>query len=239
MATQQLARLWITLQRHVNLLLAGGGTIADTTAVGLKQLIEKKEGLFRQNMMGKRVNHAARSVISPDPYIGVGEIGLPPYFAQRLTFPEHVNRWNADKLVRAVEAGAEGYPGAHHVDDTHQMGSVLHLEGMPRRKREKVAKLITMAAAEAEGGTGTPLPSPAKGVAGLPNGGASAGAPWGGSMGPHGAGVPHRVVHRHAVSGDVVLVNRQPTLHKPSILAHNVRVLRGERTVRLHYANCR
>ena len=108
-----------------------------------------------------------------------------------------------------------------------------------RRKCEKVAKLITMAAAEAEGGTGTPLPSPAKGVAGLPNGGASAGAPWGGSMGPHGAGVPHRVVHRHAVSGDVVLVNRQPTLHKPSILAHNVRVLRGERTVRLHYANCR
>ncbi len=28
---------------------------------GIKQLLEKKEGLFRKNMMGKRVNFAARS----------------------------------------------------------------------------------------------------------------------------------------------------------------------------------
>lgn len=37
---------------------------------GVRQQLEKKEGLFRKNMMGKRVNYAARSVISPDPYIG-------------------------------------------------------------------------------------------------------------------------------------------------------------------------
>jgi hypothetical protein len=48
---------------------------------GVRQQLEKKEGLFRKNMMGKRVNYAARSVISPDPYIGAGEIGVPPYFA--------------------------------------------------------------------------------------------------------------------------------------------------------------
>lgn len=40
---------------------------------GVRQQLEKKEGLFRMNMMGKRVNYAARSVISPDPYIGAGE----------------------------------------------------------------------------------------------------------------------------------------------------------------------
>lgn len=40
------------------------------------------------NMMGKRVNYACRSVISPDPYIAVNEIGIPPYFATRLTYPE-------------------------------------------------------------------------------------------------------------------------------------------------------
>jgi DNA-directed RNA polymerase I subunit RPA1 len=55
---------------------------------GIRQLLEKKEGLFRQNMMGKRVNYACRSVISPDPYIAVNEIGIPPYFAVRLTYPE-------------------------------------------------------------------------------------------------------------------------------------------------------
>lgn len=41
------------------------------------QLIEKKEGLFRKHMMGKRVNYAARSVISPDPYINTDQIGIP------------------------------------------------------------------------------------------------------------------------------------------------------------------
>lgn len=55
---------------------------------GICQLLEKKEGLFRQNMMGKRVNYACRSVISPDPYLAVNEIGIPPYFALRLTYPE-------------------------------------------------------------------------------------------------------------------------------------------------------
>lgn len=41
------------------------------------QILEKKEGLFRKNMMGKRVDYAARSVISPDPYINMDEIGIP------------------------------------------------------------------------------------------------------------------------------------------------------------------
>ena len=41
------------------------------------QILEKKEGLFRKHMMGKRVNYAARSVISPDPYLNTDEIGVP------------------------------------------------------------------------------------------------------------------------------------------------------------------
>jgi len=55
---------------------------------GICQLLERKEGMFRQKMMGKRVNFACRSVISPDPYLAVNEIGIPPYFALRLTYPE-------------------------------------------------------------------------------------------------------------------------------------------------------
>lgn len=41
------------------------------------QVLEKKEGLFRKHMMGKRVDYAARSVICPDMYIGTNEIGIP------------------------------------------------------------------------------------------------------------------------------------------------------------------
>lgn len=48
-----------------------------------------------------------------------------------------------------------------------------------------------------------------------------------------------KIVHRHLVSGDVMLLNRQPTLHKNSIMAHKVRILKGEKTFRLHYSNCK
>ncbi|CAF1240501.1 unnamed protein product [Rotaria sordida] len=40
---------------------------------GILKVIEKKEGLFRMYMMGKRVNYAGRSVISPDPFIAIYE----------------------------------------------------------------------------------------------------------------------------------------------------------------------
>lgn len=58
------------------------------TTPGIAQLLEKKKGLFRQNMMGKRVNFGARTVISPDPYLETNQIGIPLYFAQTLTYPE-------------------------------------------------------------------------------------------------------------------------------------------------------
>ena len=38
-------------------------------------------------MMGKRVNHSGRRVISPDPLIDTGEIGIPLYIASKLHFP--------------------------------------------------------------------------------------------------------------------------------------------------------
>lgn len=47
------------------------------------------------------------------------------------------------------------------------------------------------------------------------------------------------VVHRHVVNGDILLLNRQPSLHRPSMMAHKVRILKGEKTIRLHYSNCK
>jgi len=37
----------------------------------------------------------------------------------------------------------------------------------------------------------------------------------------------------------MLLLNRQPTLHKPSIMAHKARVLKSEKTLRMHYSNCK
>ena len=78
---------------------------------GIRQTLEKKEGMFRKNMMGKRVNYAARSVISPDPFLGTGEIGVPPYFAMRLSFPERVTPHNVE--VRGALPPAGPTPCSH------------------------------------------------------------------------------------------------------------------------------
>lgn len=65
----------VQLQEAVNNLMDSSKVPNSAAAPqGIKQALEKKEGIFRMNMMGKRVNFAARSVISPDPYIGTDEV---------------------------------------------------------------------------------------------------------------------------------------------------------------------
>jgi DNA-directed RNA polymerase I subunit RPA1 len=66
---------WIALQTAVNVYMdasqdpaVGRGGTAVPVA-GIRQMLERKEGLFRKHMMGKRVDYACRSVISPDPYM--------------------------------------------------------------------------------------------------------------------------------------------------------------------------
>ncbi|KAI8463429.1 MAG: hypothetical protein J3K34DRAFT_526989 [Monoraphidium minutum] len=164
-------------------------------------------------MMGKRVNFAARSVISPDPFIGAGEIGVPPYFASRLSYPEYVTPWNVERLRRLVERGND-YPGAVAVED----------DAGPPQKRSGLAKRLL---------TGCPGVGGAKGGKGAAAAASAARAARAGGGGQRGW-----VVYRHLMDGDVMLTNRQPTLHKPGLMAHKARVLRGERAIRLHYSNC-
>ncbi len=76
-------------------------------------------------MMGKRVNFAARSVISPDPYIGTDQIGVPVRFAKKLTYAEPVTPWNVAMLRDMVLKGPEEHPGANFVEDEH--GHVIDL----------------------------------------------------------------------------------------------------------------
>ena len=47
----------------------------------------------------------------------------------------------------------------------------------------------------------------------------------------------NKKVYRHLRDGDILILNRQPTLHKPSMMAHKAKVLTGEKTIRMHYAN--
>ncbi|KEP54180.1 DNA-directed RNA polymerase [Rhizoctonia solani 123E] len=173
---------------------------------GVKQGLEKKEGLFRKHMMGKRVNYAARSVISPDVNIETNEIGIPPVFARKLTFPEPVTSHNVKELRQAVINGTSIYPGASIVQN--EDGGLVYLDKMePDARAALAARLLT----PPEG----PMPND----------------------------LTHRdargkTVYRHLKDGDILILNRQPTLHKPSMMAHRAKVLKGEKTIRMHYANC-
>lgn len=206
---------FVQLQLDVNSLVdsAASMSLADRLSgrappPGIKQTLEKKEGLFRKHMMGKRVNYAARSVISPDPNIETSEIGIPPFIAQKLTFPEPVTPWNVDKLRRAVINGPNTYPGASHVE--HDDGKVTSLEFLSLERRTALANTLLTPDGQTKLTHGnTPLPT-----------------------------YLNKKVHRHLEDDDILLVNRQPTLHKPSIMGHRAKVLTREKTIRLHYANC-
>ncbi|KAF2877941.1 DNA-directed RNA polymerase I subunit RPA1 [Massariosphaeria phaeospora] len=196
---------WVNLQGSVNALIDRDanpvqGLAGRSNADGIKQNLEKKEGLFRKNMMGKRVNFAARSVISPDPNIETNEIGVPPVFAKKLTYPEPVTNHNFYDLKEAVLNGADKWPGAVAIENEH--GQVIALKKKNYEERQALANQL--------------LAPSSTNVNGSRN----------------------KKVHRHLNNGDVVIMNRQPTLHKPSLMAHRARVLPGEKTIRMHYANC-
>ena len=81
----------------------------------LTERLKSKEGRIRGNLMGKRVDFSARSVITPDPNISIDELGVPVKIAMNLTFPEIVNRYNIHKLTDLVRNGPDVYPGAKYI----------------------------------------------------------------------------------------------------------------------------
>ena len=102
---EKLDTVWKELQSNVDQVLdkeMKGAAGANKVGWGFKQLIERKQGLFRMHMMGKRVNFAARTVITPDPNISIDEVGLPDVFAKVLTYREPVTPYNVDMLREMV-----------------------------------------------------------------------------------------------------------------------------------------
>lgn len=124
---------WHALQMSVNALLDSNAMrglmnlSVGTTRIGVKQLIEKKAGLMRKNIMGKRADFYARSVLTPDPLISVNEIGVPLIFAKKLTFPVPVTPWNVSELRKYVLNGPGKYPGANVVESDD--GSLVWISG--------------------------------------------------------------------------------------------------------------
>ena len=154
---------------------------------GFCQRLKGKQGRFRGNLSGKRVDFSGRTVISPDPNLGIDQVAVPELVAKNLTYPEKVSRYNKAKLQERVRNGPNKWPGANYIWKKDQ----------DIKQFLKYGKLNLHAKHLQEGD----------------------------------------IVERHLEDNDIVLFNRQPSLHKLSILSHYVKV-RPHRTFRLNECVC-
>ncbi|XP_071451933.1 DNA-directed RNA polymerase II subunit RPB1 [Hetaerina americana] len=175
------------LSENIKMLQFHVATLVDNDMPGLPRAMQKsgkplkaikarlkgKEGRIRGNLMGKRVDFSARTVITPDPNLRIDQVGVPRSIAQNLTFPEIVTPFNIDKMQELVRRGNSQYPGAKYI--VRDNGERIDLRFHPK-------------------------PSDLHLQCGYR-------------------------VERHIRDGDLVIFNRQPTLHKMSMMGHRVKVL--------------
>lgn len=139
----------------------------------IRARLKGKEGRLRGNLMGKRVDFSARTVITGDPNLSLHEVGVPRSIARTLTYPETVTPYNIGRLHKLVENGPNEHPGAKYV--IRSDGTRIDL------RHHKRASQINL-----EYG-------------------------W--------------KVERHLITGDYIIFNRQPSLHKESMMGHQVKVM--------------
>jgi DNA-directed RNA polymerase subunit beta' len=70
----------------------------------LSDLLKGKQGRFRQNLLGKRVDYSGRSVIVVDPHLKLHQCGLPKHMALELFKPFIIRRLEEKGLVQTVKS---------------------------------------------------------------------------------------------------------------------------------------
>ena len=285
----------------------------------LTQRLKGKEGRFRSNLSGKRVNFCARSVISPDPYLGVNEVGVPKKIAKELTVPIRVTSRNREQMRQMILRGPDVHPGVNYIirgdnrrvrinqrsrlinagfrchnpecneettlrPDMHQClpapnflpGLVIKpeifvnpdgtqetsyvvddeatlanlrgedLDSQKLAEDDPRAKLHYRWMHElAQADKVHPDPHPEHLQVSCPHCG-SPSDEWGdqtrvedrlSTIDRNGNPKPGLLVERHLIDGDVAIFNRQPSLHRMSMMVHEVRVMEGH-TFRFNLAVC-
>jgi len=195
--------LWELLQYHITTYLdnqtSGIPPARHRSGRPLKTLAQRlkgKEGRFRSNLSGKRVNFSARTVISPDPNLSINELGVPIRIARELTVPVKVTDHNLDwckKMIKqktdAIKETEEYSPSVNYV--------IRDNDGM--KQRIKITERNAPDVAEK----------------------LEAGA----------------IIERQLMNGDLTLFNRQPSLHRMSMMAHRVKVV-PYKTFRFNLSDC-
>lgn len=180
--------LWELLQYHVTTYLdnqtSGIPPARHRSGRPLKTLAQRlkgKEGRFRSNLSGKRVNFSARTVISPDPNLSINEIGVPIEIARELTIPVRVTAHNFEWCKQIIKQSA--------IDSEHYVPKVNYV----KRYRGEIEQRLKVTERNAED------------IAEKLEVGS--------------------VIERQLTDGDICLFNRQPSLHRMSMMAHTIKVV--------------
>ena len=191
-APENIVNDWaIVLQYHVASMvdnkLPGASPAAQRSGRPFKSIKDRlngKGGRMRGNLMAKRVDFSARSVITADPNISIRELGIPMKIAKNITKPVIVNRVNRAFLTKLVQNGPDIWPGAKILE--RKNGQNITLRYLDRNS-------IILE----DGDT----------------------------------------VHRHMMDGDAILFNRQPTLHRMSMMCHIAKIMKQGDTFRMNVAD--
>lgn len=191
MVVTNLMRHWDYMQYSIALYINGDipswPGVQVKSVRGLCQRLKGKQGRFRGNLSGKRVDFSGRTVISPDQNLNISQVAIPYLVAKIFTYPEKFTAYNMKKMQKLVSNGASVYPGTNYlIKKNEEMRCSLRYG----RLKEIAANL---------------------------------------SIGD--------LVERHLEEDDVVLFNRQPSLHRLSILAHKAKI-RPWRTFGLNECTC-
>ena len=127
---------WTTLLQYyiatmVDNKIPGVASVAQRSGRPLKSIKERlngKTGRVRGNLMGKRVDYSARSVITPDPNLSIEELGVPMKIAKNLTKPEIVNDRNKQFLLKLLQNGPDEYPGAKILEKNGENISLRYVD---------------------------------------------------------------------------------------------------------------
>jgi DNA-directed RNA polymerase II subunit RPB1 len=168
--------------------IPGVASVAQRSGRPLKSIKDRlngKGGRMRGNLMAKRVDFSARSVITADPNISIRELGVPMKIAKNITKPVYVNKINKDYLTKLVRNGPEVWPGAKMLE--RRNGESITLKYYTDRN--------SIVLEEGD------------------------------------------IVHRHMMDGDAILFNRQPTLHRMSMMCHIARIMKRGDTFRMNVAD--
>jgi len=183
---------WTTLLQYyvatmVDNKIPGAAPMAQRSGRPLKSIKERlngKHGRVRGNLMGKRVDYSARTVITPDPNLSAEELGVPLKIAKNITKPVTVNKLNKQYLQKLIQNGPDVHPGAKIIE---------------KKNGDKISlRYVDIDSIKLEHGD---------------------------------------IVHRHMMDGDTVLFNRQPTLHRMSMMGHIAKIMPIGDTFRMNVAD--